>query len=371
MKVLTVLGARPQFVKAAAVSRVLRSKHTEAIVHTGQHYDDNMSAVFFRELNIPLPDYQLGVGSGSHGAQTGKMLAEIEAVILKEKPDWVLVYGDTNSTVAGALAAAKLHIPVLHVEAGLRSYNRRMPEEINRIITDNISTILSCPTQTAIDNLSKEGFTNIANGGKLVDMGVELPEYSSQEPLLANTGDVMYDAVLHSLDIVRRGGLPPSVDRDYVLATVHRAENTDSKENLAGVLRGLAAMGQKVVLPLHPRTKKIAAEFGLDRLLRVPALEVIEPVGYLEMLRLMDGATMVVTDSGGVQKEAFMLDKPCVTLRNETEWTETVAAGWNVLAGLGGRDLAKYRDFVPPAGAKPVPYGDGRAGERVTALLES
>jgi|LSQX01.2.fsa_nt_gb UDP-GlcNAc3NAcA epimerase len=371
MKVLTVLGARPQFIKAAAVSRVLRRFHQEVIVHTGQHYDENMSAVFFQELNIPLPDYNLGVGSGSHGRQTGRMLAEVEEIIVKEQPDWVLVYGDTNSTVAGALAAVKLHVPVLHVESGLRSFNRRMPEEINRVVTDSISTILACPTATAVRNLSEEGFTNLFSNGDLANIGAAIPSVTPERPLVVNTGDVMYDAVLYNLEIARRRQLPPEIHfgDDYILATVHRAENTDVPENLEGVFRGLASMGRKVILPLHPRTRKKAAGFRLERLLESPSLHAIEPVGYLEMLLLMDNASLIITDSGGVQKEAFILGKPCITLRDETEWLETVEAGWNVLAGLGGRKLTMYHDFLPPEGPRPAPYGDGRAGQRIAALL--
>jgi len=372
MKVLTILGARPQFIKAAAVSRVLRQYHQEVIVHTGQHYDENMSAVFFQELNVPVPDYNLAVGSGTHGSQTGAMLAKIEQIIMRERPDWVMVYGDTNSTVAGALAAAKLYVPVLHVESGLRSYNRRMPEEINRVVTDSISTILSCPTVTAVKNLKNEGFTNIYSED-LLNIGTKLPAVAPERPLVVNTGDVMYDAVLYNIEIARRGQTPLGFQAGdaFILATVHRAENTDIPENLAGVLRGLGALGRKVIIPLHPRTKKTAARFGLERLLELPALHVIEPVGYLDMLRLMDNAALIVTDSGGVQKEAFILGKPCITLRAETEWLETVAAGWNVLVGLGGRDLTKYYDFKPPEGQRPAPYGDGRAGERIVALLDS
>lgn len=372
MKVLTVLGARPQFIKAAAVSRVLRQYHQEIIVHTGQHYDENMSAVFFQELRIPVPDYHLAVGSGSHGSQTGAMLAEVEQIMMQEQPNWVMVYGDTNSTLAGALAAAKLYVPVLHVESGLRSFNRRMPEEVNRVVTDSISSILSCPTAAAVTNLKNEGFTNIYSEGDLLELGARLPAVTPERPLVVNTGDVMYDAVLYNLEIARHGQMPQGIRAgdDYILATVHRAENTDIPENLEGVLRGLGSLGRKVILPLHPRTKKTAARFGLGRLLELPALHVIEPVGYLDMLRLMDNAALIVTDSGGVQKEAFILGKPCITLRDETEWLETVAAGWNVLVGLGGRELKENYDFKPPAESRPAPYGDGSAGERIAALLD-
>lgn len=300
------------------------------------------------------------------------MLKAIEELIIEVDPRVVLVYGDTNSTLAGALAAAKLHLPIVHVEAGLRSYNRRMPEEINRVVADSLSTILCCPTSTAVANLRAEGFINICHEGRLLDKAAALPGYSAESPLVANTGDVMLDAVLYNLEVARRSKFPRGIaDGDYVLATVHRADNTDIRDNLEGVLRGLIALGRKVILPLHPRTQKSAQRFGLDNLLHHSSIEVIEPVGYLEMLQLMDNAALVVTDSGGVQKEAFILGKPCITLRDETEWQETVTAGWNVLAGLGARDIARYLDYRPPQGERAAPYGDGKASERILALIDS
>lgn len=316
MKVVTVVGARPQFIKAAPVSRELRKARTEILVHTGQHYDDAMSAVFFRELDIPEPDYNLGVGSGSHGEQTGEMLKRIEAVLVEEHPDWVLVYGDTNSTLAGALAAAKLHIPVAHVEAGLRSFNRRMPEEINRVLTDHLSTLLFCPTPTAVENLRREGITQ----------GVHA------------VGDVMQEALLWAAErartqstILERLGVQ---EKGYLLVTVHRAENTDDPARLEAILEAFAQIAEPIVFPIHPRTQARVEMFNLkSRLERIAHLQVIPPVGYLDMVRLEQAARTILTDSGGIQKEAYWLGVPCITLREETEWIETVEAGANVLVG--------------------------------------
>jgi UDP-N-acetylglucosamine 2-epimerase len=316
MKVASIVGARPQFIKAAVVSRELRKQHQEVLIHTGQHYDDNMSQLFFRELDIPEPDYNLGVGSGPHGAQTGTMLVRIERVLRKEKPDWVLVYGDTNSTLAGALAAAKLHIPVAHVEAGLRSFNRRMPEELNRVVVDHVSDLLFAPTETAMKNLEREGLIERAH---LV-------------------GDVMEEALHYYLPIAReRSTILKRLQLDpksYYLVTVHRAENTDSKQSLENILRALVQLDHPVVFPLHPRTRKMIERFGLGRFLNADGIRYLDPVGYLEMLVLEENALTILTDSGGVQKEAYWLGVPCVTLREETEWVETVETGWNVLAGV-------------------------------------
>lgn len=325
MKVVTIVGARPQFIKAAPVCRELRKAHREVLVHTGQHYDDAMSAVFFRELDIPEPDYNLGVGSGTHGEQTGEMLKRIEAVLLTERPDWVLVYGDTNSTLAGALAAAKLHIPVAHVEAGLRSFNRNMPEEINRVLTDHVSTLLFCPTQTAVDNLAREGITE----------GVHL------------VGDVMYEALLWAAEraraqstILERLGLS---EKGYLLATVHRAENTDDPARLQAILDAFRVIDEPIVFPVHPRTQARLSVLGFD--LNVPHLQLIPPVGYLDMVRLEQAARAILTDSGGIQKEAYWLGVPCITLRDETEWVETVTAGANVLVGADtARIVAAVRE---------------------------
>lgn len=351
MKVVTVVGARPQFVKAAPVSRALRAGgHEELLVHTGQHFDDLMSKVFFEELALPAPDVDLGVGSGPHGRQTGAMLAGVEEVLLARRPDVVLVYGDTNSTLAGALAAVKLGLPLAHVEAGLRSFNRAMPEEHNRVLTDHCADLLLCPTRTAVEHLAREGLTR----------GVRL------------VGDVMLDAVLANVARARARASSPAdalglAPRSYLLATVHRPYNTDDPAALRRILEALEAVGEPVVLPVHPRTRARLA--GLEGL-RLERVRLIDPVGYLDMLRLLDGCRLVLTDSGGVQKEAYFLGVPCVTLRPETEWVETVEAGWNVLAGDDpARIVALARGFAP-AGARPAAFGDGRAADAVVAALE-
>ncbi|MBN1556395.1 MAG: UDP-N-acetylglucosamine 2-epimerase (non-hydrolyzing) [Phycisphaerae bacterium] len=362
MKIITVIGARPQFVKAAAVSRAV-SEHnraagartiTEKIVHTGQHYDDNMSKVFFDELHIPRPEINLEIGSGSHGRQTGAMLARIEEVLLNETPDVVLIYGDTNSTLAGALAAVKLHIPVAHVEAGLRSFNRRMPEEINRIVADSVSTLLLCPTATAVENLNREG----------VDHGVHL------------VGDVMYDSVLYntrlaekSSDILDRLGLE---SKSYYLSTIHRAENTDDPSRLTGILDAFSRLTRPIVLPLHPRTRKTLGA-GLETL--TDRVRVIDPVPYLDMLMLEKHARMILTDSGGVQKEAYWFDVPCVTLRDETEWVELAQAGCNRVVGAEAKNILQaVREFetlnaVLPENRPTDLYGDGHAAEKIVECL--
>lgn len=359
MRLLTVVGARPQFVKLAAVSRVLREIPgiREVVVHTGQHYDPDMSGVFFRELELADPDHQLAVGSGGHGAQTGRMLEAVERVIEIERPDRVLVYGDTNSTLAGALAAAKLHVPVAHVEAGLRSRDRRMPEEVNRVLTDHLSDLLFAPTDTAVLNLAGEGIT----------AGVH------------QVGDVMYDAALHfgaraeaESRVLERLGVAQG---EYVLATVHRAATTDDPELLRAVARilGESARTLPVVLPLHPRTRAAMKAAGVDPA-AVPGLRVIPPAGYLDMMRLERGARLVVTDSGGVQKEAFFHGVPCVTLRDRTEWVELVDCGWNTLADPASPEaaveavrtaLVRGHDGLD----RPSLYGSGRAAERIAALL--
>lgn len=346
MKLLTVIGARPQFIKAATVSRqvAVRGDIHEVIVHTGQHFDANMSDIFFDELAIPRPDHHLGIGGGSHGAMTGRQLEAIESVLLSEKPDWVLVYGDTNSTLAGALAAAKLHIPVAHVEAGLRSFNRRMPEEINRILTDHVSTLLFAPTQTAWDNLRAEGV---------------------KEPAIRLIGDVMYDAALFYRDRARPPEGVEGLDvgpGGYVLATIHRAENTDDPARLAAILNGLAASGLPVVLPLHPRTRQTLDRLGIP----LPeCIHVIAPVGYLEMVWLEMNCRIVATDSGGVQKEAYFHGRPCVTLRDETEWVELVETGWNTLAGADADRIAEALRRAAPGPAAENLYGTGDAARSV------
>lgn len=350
MKIVSIVGARPQFIKCAPVSRELRKEHEEILVHTGQHYDHGMSEVFFEELRIPRPDYNLGIGSGTHGRQTGAMLGAIEGVLEIEKPDMVLVYGDTNSTLAGALAAAKLHIPVAHVEAGLRSFDRSMPEEVNRVLTDHASDLLFCPTATAVANLATEGITK----------GVHL------------VGDVMVDAMNYNRTIAEERsriledvGVEPG---DYLVATVHRPSNTDSPENMAAILGALGEADRSVVFPVHPRTRKFLREYGL--LAEMPEnIRVIEPLGYLDMLRLMAQAEKILTDSGGVQKEAYMLGVPCITLRENTEWVETVEAGWNVLVGAEReRIVDAVRHFSPGSRQKSI-FGDGDASRLIRETL--
>ncbi len=355
MKILSVVGARPQFIKAAPVSRALRRAHREILVHTGQHYDFQLSQVFFQGLQLPEPDHNLDVGSGSHAAQTARMLTGIERIALDELPDFVLIYGDTNSTLAGALAAAKLNIPVAHVEAGLRSFNRAMPEEINRVVADHLSARLFCPTHAAVENLRREGLTS----------GVHL------------VGDVMFDvaraatpAARDNVAVLERFGVQP---RTYLLATIHRAGNTDDPAKLSNIVDALTSSDRPVVLPLHPRTRRCLAENGLlDRLTASAAVRLSEPLSYLDFLSLLLHAEKVLTDSGGVQKEACFHRVPCITLREETEWVETVAAGWNVLVGA---DVHKIREeiarpFSPPAGnVSGSELWDGRAAERIAALL--
>jgi UDP-GlcNAc3NAcA epimerase len=356
MKILTVVGARPQFIKAAPVSKALRAAgHHEFLVHTGQHYDYAMSQVFFDELGIPQPDVNLGIGSGSHGRQTGEMLMRLEAVIQEQQPDWILVYGDTNSTLAGALAAVKLHVPVAHVEAGLRSFNRAMPEEHNRVLTDHCADLLFCPTQTAVDNLAREGITQ----------GVHL------------VGDTMYDAVLQFGELARQRsriletlGVTP---RRYLLATVHRPYNTDNPENLRSILLAFVECGETVIFPVHPRTRARLAEAGLLEMLQsAPQVRLIEPVGYLDMLMLEQNARMILTDSGGMQKEAYFFAVPCVTLRPETEWVETVEAGWNVVVGADKNKiiLAVSENIWPTEEPQPV-FGRGSASLQITRHLNS
>ena len=314
MKIVSIIGARPQFIKCAPLSREVRKEHQEIIVHTGQHYDPEMSDIFFTELNIPPPDYNLNVGSGSHGKQTGEMLEKIEHVLTKENPSLVIVFGDTNSTLAGALAAAKLHIPIAHVEAGLRSFDRSMPEEINRIVTDHLSDLLFYPTQTSIDNLAREGITN----------GVHL------------VGDVMVDALEYNRSIAEeKSGILEQLGltkNTYLVMTVHRPANTDSRKNMETIISAIGESAKKTIFPVHPRTRKCLQEYGLWNTL--PSnITVTEPLGYLDMLRLMNHAEKILTDSGGMQKEAYILAVPCITLRDTTEWVETVEGGWNVLVG--------------------------------------
>jgi len=439
MKICTIIGARPQFIKAAAVSRAIAAHNrqtlnlepktlNEFLIHTGQHYDDGMSAVFFRELEIPEPKYNLAIGSGSHGAQTGQMLAAIEKILIDEKPDWVLIYGDTNSTLAGALAAAKLHIPIAHVEAGLRSFNRRMPEEINRIVADQLSTLLLCPSQVAVDNLAAEGIGGnpmvrqahhdkqgchpepslsepppalraaSAGGGQKESSPVEHRTLNlEQSSSVVITGDVMADALQFAAtkasaqsDILARLGLQP---QRYLLATVHRAENTDDPKRLSDIMAALSELAERepVILPLHPRTKKILERTSNrqtsnieHRTLNIehsssveprtlnfehPCLRLIDPLGYFDIIALEKSARMLLTDSGGMQKEAYWLKVPCVTLRDETEWVETVASGWNILTGADrNRIVTAVQNFTPPKDHPPL-YGGGQAAEKILSIL--
>jgi UDP-N-acetylglucosamine 2-epimerase len=323
MKITTIIGARPQFIKAAPVSRAIaeHNRLTEVIIHTGQHFDSDMSDVFFKELNIPKPDYNLGINSASHGAMTGRMLEKIEEILIKEKPDRVLVYGDTNSTLAGALAAVKLHIPIAHVEAGLRSFNREMPEEINRVLTDHCADILFCPTETAVNNLTNEGFTDIVNDGKLIEsIDILFPNPYSL-PLVINVGDTMYDAVLQFSEIAgRQSTILEDLgikSKEYLLATVHRPYNTDIPKNLENIISAFLEINEPIIFPVHPRTKQclINSKFKTQN----SKLRCISPVGYLDMLILEQNAKAILTDSGGMQKEAYWFGVPCVTLRNETE----------------------------------------------------
>ncbi len=349
MKIISLVGARPQFIKAAPVSRALRQKHQEVLVHTGQHYDEVMSAIFFEELELPQPDFNLGVGSGRHGAQTAAMLERLEEILLAERPDWLVIYGDTNSTLAGALAAAKLHFKIAHIEAGLRSFNRAMPEEINRIVADHLSQLLLCPSQTAADHLAREGI--IAGVHVVGDVMAEALQFAAAK------------APKHS-NILSRLNLQP---RGYLLATLHRAENTDDLTRLRSILSAFEAMEETVIFPVHPRTRSALAKLDF-----VPTSHVrmLAPLGYLDMVMLEQSARMILTDSGGIQKEAYWLGVPCVTLRDETEWVETVQLGWNTLAGAHReRILQVVRSFTSPP-HRPTLYGDGHSAARCVELLD-
>ncbi len=347
MIVASIVGARPQFVKAAALSPILRQRVTEILIHTGQHYDYEMSQLFFEQLPLPAPDHHLGVGSGTHARQTAEMLQRIEAVLATIRPNWVLVYGDTNSTLAGALAAAKLGVAVVHVEAGMRSYVRRMPEEINRVVTDHVSTLLFCSTATAVGNLAREGIT----------AGVH------------DVGDLMAELLVTELPraarvaAVERFGLQ---DGTYVLATIHRAANTESADVLERILHGLAASPDPVLLPLHPRTRAALERFHLQP---APIIRVVEPVGYLEMLALESHARVIVTDSGGVQKEAYLVGVPCLTVRDETEWPETVTTGWNTLVGTRPDAIADGLRAARPSRERPPVFGTGSAARRIADAI--
>lgn len=354
MKILTVIGARPQFIKASVVSKAIQSSSIldEKIIHTGQHFDANMSNIFFDQLGIPKPHYQLDINSGSHGSMTGRMLEQIERICLEEQPDRLMVYGDTNSTLAGALAAAKLHIPVAHIEAGLRSFDMQMPEEINRILTDQVSDILFCPTDTAMSNLKNEGF--------------------DKKPVqVLNVGDVMQDSSLFfSERAVKGSSLVDVPNEGFIVATLHRAENTDDANRLKSIIEALNYIHEHirpVVLPLHPRTQKVVKSLGLEL-----KMSVLEPVGYLEMIWLLKHCDAVVSDSGGVQKEAFFFKKPCVTMRDQTEWVELIKYGVNVLAGADTQKIIQCTEaMLGKTIEDPLSlYGGGHASQNIVNVLE-
>ena len=354
MKILTIIGARPQFIKAGAVSREISNYDNiqEVIVHTGQHYDANMSDIFFEEMNIPKPDYYLGIGGKTHGAMTGQMIEKIESVALKEKPDVIMVYGDTNSTLAGAIVGSKLHIPIAHIEAGLRSFNMKMPEEVNRILTDRVSKWLFCPTDKAVENLKNEGYEKfLTESGK-----------SHKDCKIIKSGDVMQDGAEYYKNFAKK----PKIDikDNFILTTIHRAENTDDENRIKNIFKALEiiAKEKQIILPLHPRTKKIIQNLGII----TKNITIIEPVGYLEMVWLIDNSEMVITDSGGLQKEAFFFKKPCITLRDETEWIELIENKFNVLAGADKEKILDvYKNFKFNSNFDIDLYGGGKASEKI------
>ena len=363
LEIMTIVGARPQFIKAAVFSRRVRTapfvdKIHEVLVHTGQHYDDTMSDVFFRDMEIPEPEYNLGIGSGTHGATTGAMLAGIEKLIIERKPDVVLVYGDTNSTLAGALAASKLHIPVAHVEAGLRSFMMAMPEEQNRVLTDHLSTWLFCPTSTAVDNLKKEG------------IGISKPQKPTADNKdVVECGDIMYEGSLFYREkaIEKTKDFMSKVPKKFYLLTIHRAENTDDKQRMASIVRAINRFKDvEAVFPVHPRTRKMLVQYGLQFESHV---HLIDPVGYFEMLALENACEFVLTDSGGVQKEAYFFGKPCITLRESTEWVELVAHGWNRLTGANEKKIDEALAEMPVLGDKHLLYGEGTTSKVIADVL--
>ena len=351
MKIVTVVGARPQFIKAAAVSRILRMQHEEVMVHTGQHYDYAMSGIFFDGLDLPQPDVNLGVGSGSHGVQTAAMLQRIEEVLVGEAPDYLLIYGDTNSTLAGALAASKLRVRVAHVEAGLRSFNRAMPEEINRIVADHLSHMLFCPSDVSVSNLATEGLTR--NVYVVGDVMRDILDWAMQKLSERPSG------ILQRLNLT---------SGKYLVATVHRSENTDDPLRLSSILAAFNSLDEPVVFPVHPRARKLIANLSCHI---EPHIRLIDPVGYLDMVALLRGGRLVLTDSGGLQKEAYWMDIPCITLRCETEWVETVAAGWNVLVGSNAAKIVDAVRTFTPSSSHPTLYGDAFAAQRCIDLLST
>jgi len=344
------LGARPQFIKLAPIAKYLEKNHSHKIIHTGQHYDHNMNDVFFQNLHIMKPDYNLNIGSGTHGYQTSKMIEHIERILISEKPDMVLIYGDTNSTLAGAIATTKLEITMAHIEAGLRSFDKSMPEEINRVLSDHVSDILFCPTNTAISNLNNE---NIKDGVYLV-------------------GDVMVDVLKQNIDIsIKISNILRDLDlvnTDYFLATIHRQSNTDNYENLSNIVKALEKL-ENVVLPCHPRTKKMLINYGLFEKLN-DNIKIIDPVGYFDMLVLQKNSKKILTDSGGIQKEAFILGVPCVTLRENTEWVETLHGGWNILVGPNKQKIIDATMNLYPEDHRENIFGNGDASKKISAIID-
>jgi UDP-N-acetylglucosamine 2-epimerase len=375
LKVAQVVGARPQFIKYFPISKAFatykkrtRKSIVDILIHTGQHYDYNMSKIFFDEFNSKEPDYHLGVGSGSHGKQTAEILKRVEDVLIKEKPNIVVLYGDTNSTLGGALAAAKLHIPIAHVESGLRSFNKYMPEEINRILTDHISTLLFCPSGKAVQNLKHEGFNNILNDGELIRTQVaqSLPlPYNISQPAVLNVGDVMYDVFLYAVKIAEKQSVILKqlnlTQKGYGLLTLHRPENTDSSESMSRIIEFVndTSTGIGIIFPMHPRTIKF-----YENMKRRFAenIKIVDPLGYFDMLMLLKNASFIMTDSGGMQKEAYWLKVPCITLRQETEWTETIESGWNVL-------YKNYKGVPSSKQSHHNYYGDGKTAEKIASFI--
>ena len=350
MKIVSIVGARPQFIKLAPLSKRIREKHDEVIVHTGQHYADFMSEKFFQDLHISIPDYNLGIGSHSHGKQTGKMLIGLEEIIFNEKADLVVVFGDTNSTIAGSLTAAKMHIPIVHVEAGLRSFNKTMPEEINRVLTDHCSDILFAPTANAMKNLKNEGLENRA----------------------FLTGDIMLDVLIENLEIAKeRTSIIKSLElipHEYFVLTLHRPYNVDRPELLGEILNILGKIDRKIIFPVHPRTYKIIKEFDIKLQKNI---QMIEPLGYLDFIWLEKNALKIITDSGGIQKEAFLLEVPCITVRTETEWVETVESGWNIITGFDMRKLLDAICNFSPDGKRSEIFGRYSCAHRMVKIIEN
>jgi UDP-GlcNAc3NAcA epimerase len=352
MKIVFIIGARPQFIKHAPLGNELAKSHDTILVHTGQHYDYNMNKIFFDELNIPAPKYNLGIGSGTHAYQTGEMMKGIEDILVKEKPDLVVIFGDTNSTLAGALSAVKLGLRIAHVEAGLRMFDKFIPEEINRIVADRCSDYLFCPTQTAVDNLKKEGISS----------GIYL------------TGDVMVDALNNNKEIAEKSLILSSIgltSKQYLLVTVHRASNTDNRQNLTTIINTLfelSRLNEKIVFPVHPRTKKLLNEYNLMEIIE-DAITIIEPVGYIDFLKLLNHAKKVLTDSGGIQKEAYILKTPCITIMDSTPWLETVEDGWNVLAGTDIQKILQLTKTFEPRSAQRNVFGNN-ACQAIAEILE-